>query len=91
MAIEDESISIHLVLKGKKWELIQDVAEELACMCLLHAQALEKGEAPCPYGEFGKPTGIVMMNAGDIECEIEVYGDALYTLTRYDYKEDLTP
>ena len=91
MADNEESISIHLVLKGKKWELIQDVAEELACMCVAHAEALEKDEAPCPYGEFGKPTGIVMMNAGDIECEIEVYGDALYTLTRIDYKEDLTP
>ena len=89
MADNEESISIHLVLKGKKWELIQDVAEELACMCVAHAEALEKGEAPCPYGEFGKPTGIVMMSAGDIECEIEVYGDALWQLTRIDYKEDL--
>ena len=83
----EAAISIHLVLKGKKWELIQDVAEELACMCVAHEEALKNGEAPCPYGEFGKPTGIVMMTAGDIECEVEVYGDALWQLTRLDYKE----
>jgi len=74
----EAAISIHLVLKGKKWELIQDVAEELACMCVAHEEALKNGE---------EPTGIVMMTAGDIECEVEVYGDALWQLTRLDYKE----
>ena len=90
----EAAISIHLVMKGEKWQLLQDWAENLVDMCGAHEVALAQGEAPVWKwnGSVHQPdevSEIVMMTAADIECEVEVCGDGIWQITRIDYKEDL--
>jgi hypothetical protein len=90
----EAAISIHLVMKGEKWELLQDWAENLVDMCEAHKVALVKGEAPIfkwngSVHQPGAVSEIIMMTADDIACEIEVCGDGIWQITRLDYKEDL--
>jgi len=92
MAENEKSIKIELVLKGDKWLLIQDWAEELAALCVAHAEALEVDCVPVLIWDGSvktedKNVAHVMMTAEDIECEVEVFGDAIWRLTRLDFEE----